>query len=160
MRHNIPFFFKAIQQLQLAHIVKDHYIFFKYKPNFKETKDTVHLHATNIDVHHQIMQKLEAWAGTHFTFKSIDKWANKYLQKSQSVRFLHLKTGCPVILIKYLNAHLVNGLRGNAVSVNMQEETVEVNFLNGRTAQIGKHTFHAYDPQSNSIVASRSQIPL
>ncbi len=42
----------------------------------------------------------------------------------------------------------------------MQQETVEVNFLNGRTAQIGQHTFHAYDPQSNSIVASRSQIPL
>ncbi|KAL3889432.1 hypothetical protein ACJMK2_001794, partial [Sinanodonta woodiana] len=63
-------------------------------------------------------------------------------------KLLHLKIGCPVMLVKNISSALVNGLQGKVVA--MKEDSVTVDFEND-LVQLGRETF---------TVATRHQIPL
>ncbi|KAL3853051.1 hypothetical protein ACJMK2_016634 [Sinanodonta woodiana] len=95
--------------------------------------------------------------GVSKSYQSIDEDVNKLCSKMCVPKLLHLKIGCPVMLVKNISSALVNGLQGKVVA--MKEDSVTVDFEND-LVQLGRETFTVYSSIDEKIVATRHQIPL
>ena len=68
---------------------------------------------------------------------------------------LYLKLNCPVLLLRNLSDHLVNGLKGKA------NEEVSVYFESlSKDIKIKPETFTVYSALKEQVVASRIQFPI
>ncbi|KAL3852158.1 hypothetical protein ACJMK2_015836 [Sinanodonta woodiana] len=101
--------------------------------------------------------KLMEMDGVSKCYQSIDEDVNKLCSKMCVPKLLHLKIGCPVMLVKNISSALVNGLQGKVVA--MKEDSVTVDFEND-LVQLGRETFTVYSSIDKKIVATRHQIPL
>ena len=85
--------------------------------------------------------------------------SSKMRQSVHAPQQLALKVGAPVILIKSLSNHLVNGLTG--VVKDMSSDTVSVYFTdNKETCQLGKERFFQFDRRTDKMVMVTEQFPL
>ena len=66
--------------------------------------------------------------GVSKSYQSIDEDVNKLCSKMCVPKLLHLKIGCPVMLVKNISSALVNGFQGKVVA--MKEDSVTVDFEN------------------------------
>ncbi|CAC5389310.1 PIF1 [Mytilus coruscus] len=100
--------------------------------------------------------------GDYTVYNSIDEGQISKLDKSPVTKQLHLKIGCPVMLLKNLNEKLVNGLRGIVSSLSSKCVTINFTGLNGEilTANLKTETFLVFSCNENRVIASRQQIPI
>ncbi|KAL3881351.1 hypothetical protein ACJMK2_027801 [Sinanodonta woodiana] len=119
--------------------------------------DPIRLCGWNFDCDIYNACKLMEMDGVSKCYQSIDEDVNKLCSKMSVPKLLHLKIGCPVMLVKNISSALVNGLQGKVVA--MKEDSVTVDFEND-LVQLGRETFTVYSSIDKKIVATRHQIPL
>ena len=90
-----------------------------------EEDEAVRLFATNFDVDLHNYFCLDEEDDRLFNYKSEDTGDNKLLHNSPAPRVLTLKVGCPVILIKNISATLVNGIKGEVVTLTREGPVVK-----------------------------------
>ena len=95
--------------------------------------------------------------GEMHTYESFDDGDKKHLSKLPVSQTLHVKLQCPVMLVKNISKHLVNGMQGVVVEINT--DTVIVNF-NGSKVGLKREMFSIYCSINNKVIASRHQIPV
>lgn len=126
--------------------------------------DPIRLCARNFDCFVFNSCKLMDMDGKVHVFKAVDDGDLTKLENIPAPKSLHLKIGCPVMLLKNLSSKLVNGLRGTVSYINNENETVGVNFISlnseNFSAELKKETFTLYSALDNKVVASRRQYPL
>lgn len=61
-----------------------------------------------------------------FVFDAVDEGNNSKLERLPVPKHRHLKLGCPVMLLKKLNANLVNGLRGIVTSISIETLKIQI----------------------------------
>ncbi|XP_063406721.1 uncharacterized protein LOC134690660 [Mytilus trossulus] len=124
--------------------------------------EPIRLCARNFDCYIFNATKLMDLPGDYTVYNSIDEGQISKLEKSPVTKQLHLKIGCPVMLLKNLNKKLVNGLRGSVSSLSDKCVTVNFTGLNGEilTADLKAETFLVFSCNENRVIASRQQIPI
>ncbi len=80
------------------------------------------------------------------------------LRGLQAPPTLHLKEGCPIILVANLSESLVNGAMGKLVRAEQDHVTVLLG--SGNLVRIGRTKFTRFDPSTQHAVASRLQFPI
>ena len=101
--------------------------------------------------------------GDEIIYNSVDEGDVSKLEKLSVPKKLHLKIGCPVMLLKNLSVKLVNGLRGTVIRI--ANNNVTVNFLGGSNSEslitdLRPESFLLYSCSDGKVVASRQQYPL
>ncbi|KAJ8319972.1 hypothetical protein KUTeg_001559 [Tegillarca granosa] len=91
--------------------------------------DPIRLCARNFDCFVFNSCKLMDMDGKVHVFKAVDDGDLTKLENIPAPKSLHLKIGCPVMLLKNLSSKLVNGLRDTVSYINNENETVGVNFI-------------------------------
>lgn len=71
---------------------------------------------------------------------------------------LLLKEKAPVILIKNLHGKLVNGRRG--IVANLEDGCTPIIDFDGTLHELKTEKFEIFDSNSNTVLASRTQLPL
>ena len=95
---------------------------------------------------------------------SFDEGDIRKLERLPVPKHLHLKLGCPVMLLKNLSESLVNGLRGTVIG--FKADAIIVNFTNmsenikTKQIEVKKGMFTVYSSIENKVIASRKQFPL
>ena len=119
------------------------------------------LFAKRCDVYVENSCRLMELDGDIMVYTSVDGpgISNKMRQSVHAPQQLALKVGAPVILIKNLSNHLVNGLTG--VVKDMSNDTVSGYFTDIKeTCQLGKERFFQFDRRTDKMVMVTEQFPL
>lgn len=124
---------------------------------------TIHTHNVDVDdINARELEKVDAPVKEYIASEDGKKGPLALLQKNCLAPFiLQLKPGAQVMLLTNLDtaAGLANGSVGKVVAFHkMMGGTVEVNFANGQTRFIERHTFEI--EENGRSVAQRIQFPL
>ena len=126
--------------------------------------EPIRLCARNFDCYIFNSCKLMEMDGEEHVFKALDDGDIRKLETIPAQKILHLKIGCPVMLLKNLSSKLVNDLRGTVTKVKPESETICVDFtlLNKEifSAEVKKEIFTIYSSRENKVIASRKQYPI
>ena len=149
----------AIHQLATGEITNDTLQFLNrlHRP-LPETAKPLYLHGRKFDTHCENMDRLNAMPGDAKKYTAKYSGASRYFGNFQPPKYLLLKKGCPVMLLKNITEQLVNGSIG--VVEEMADEEVTVNFKLGGQAAITKCQLTQYDSVAKKTVAIQWQIPL
>ncbi|KAL3875767.1 hypothetical protein ACJMK2_033685 [Sinanodonta woodiana] len=151
-------FIKAINDVSKGEIPEDtKNLILRLQRPLPPGDDPIRLCGRNFDCDIFNACKLMEMDGVSKCYQSIDEDVNKLCSKMCVPKLLHLKIGCPVMLVKNISSALVNGLQGKVVA--MKEDSVTVDFEND-LVQLGRETFTVYSSIEKTIVATRHQIPL
>lgn len=111
MRQNQEDFVKAINDNSRGELPEDtHNMIKRLSRKLPPGDDPIRLCARNFDCEMFNSCKLIDMEGGEFVFNAVDEGNNSKLERLPVPKHLHLKLGCPVMLLKNLNANLVNGL--------------------------------------------------
>ena len=121
MRQQQVDFVKAINEISRGELSEDtHNLIKTLGRKLPPWDDPIRLCARNFDCKLFNSCPLIDMDGDEFVFNSVDEGYTSKLER------LHLKLGCPVMLLKNLSEHLVNGLREKVTAIST--DTVTVNF--------------------------------
>ena len=161
VRQTEPELVKAVRETALGSISKetDTYLRSLSRP-LPEDIAPVHLFARNIETSMFNEDRLQEMDGESKVYKATkNKGPKKHLKKILAPNYLHVKIGCPVILLRNLGGKLVNGLSGKIVAT--EEDAITVHFPEiGQTHKITRCLFTVYNPRTKQNVAEREQFPL
>ena len=163
LRQHQPDLIKAINEVSMGELSNDTFdLLTRLKRPLPPGPPPIRLNSRNFDceIHNAMM--LMDMPGEKQVYSSIDEGDVSKLEKIPVSRQLHLKIGCPVMLLKNLSGKLVNGLRGTVTALS--NNCVSVNFIGvnkeNLTANLKPETFLIYSCNEGKVVASRKQIPL
>ena len=120
--------------------------------------NSFNLLARNIETSMFNEDRLQEMDGESKVYKATkDKGLKKHL-KILAPNYLHVKIGCPVILLRNLGGKLANGLSGKIVAT--EEDAITVHFPEiGQTHKITRCLFTVYNPRTKQNVAEGEQFP-
>lgn len=99
-------------------------------------------------------------AGEATVYKSVDNGSVALLDsRTTASQLLHLKIGCPVILIHNISDKLVNGMRGEVIDFGKNGPVVRFGAANITTV-VEPVVFEVYSNTVNKVIGSRRQVPL
>lgn len=100
------------------------------------------------------------FVGDKQVYNSIDEGDISKLEKIPVPKQLHLKIGCPIMLLKNLSEQLVNGLRGTVTALSNKCVSVDFSGVNTEkfTANLKPETFLIYSCNEGKVIASRQQV--
>ena len=159
-----PDFIKAINDVSRGDLPRDtHDLLLRLSRPSPPGPEPVGLSARNFDCFMYNSMKLIDLDGDEIIYNSVDEGDVSNLKSYLYQKKLHLKIGCPVMLLKNLSVKLVNGLRDNVIRI--ANNNVTVNFLGGTNsesliADLRPESFLLYSCSDGKVVASRQQYPL
>ena len=129
---------------------------------YHQVQSLFRLSARNFDCFMYNAMKLIDLDGDEIIYNSVDEGDVSKLEKLSVPKKIHLKIGCPVMLLKNLSVKLVNGLRGTVIRI--ANNNVTVNFLGGSNSEslitdLRPESFLLYSCSDGKVVASRQQYP-
>lgn len=164
LRQHQPDFIKAINDVSRGDLPKEtHDLLHRLSRPLPPGPEPIRLCARNFDCFMYNAMKLIDLEGDEIVYNSVDEGDMSKLEKLSVPKKLHLKIGCPVMLLKNLSVKLVNGLRGTVTGLS--KNNVTVNFSGGPNSEnvitnFKPETFLLYSCTDGKVVASRQQYPL
>ena len=117
----------------------------------------VTLYGSNFEVDWHNALELEKLEGEQDVFHSEDSGNTFQLKRVLAPKVLSLKLNCPVILLKNMSQHLVNGTRGNVTDFHNGSPVVTFPHA---TVTLKKEQFDVFDPLEGTTVAECLQYPI
>ena len=163
MRQNQDDFIQAINDVSRGDIPENTLNLIKrLSCHLPPGEDPIRLCARNFDCFIYNACKLMDMDGEEFDFCALDEGDVSKLERTPVPQHLHIKLGCPVMLLKNLSEHFVNGLRGIVTSASKESITVNFTDINSKISQlqVKRETFTVYSSIDSKVIASRRQFPL
>jgi ATP-dependent exoDNAse (exonuclease V) alpha subunit len=82
----------------------------------------------------------------------------QHLSRVLAPAVLHLKVGCPIMVLRNLGGNVVNGT--TATIHSLEGDKITISLQDGSLHTIERTTFSRYDPGASKDIASRKQFPL
>lgn len=161
IRQREPELIKAVRETALGCISADTDSYLKsFDRPLSIEMQPVHLFSRNIDTvlfNTDCLEQLNSEEKVYQSKKNIGP--NKYLKRILAPNFLHLKAGCPVILLRNLGGKLVNGLSGVVKALDVDSVVIHFQQIQ-ETHTIHRCMFSVYNAVKKCNVAEREQFPL
>lgn len=163
IRQYQPDFIKAINEVSRGELSKETLdLLTRLKRPLPPGPSPIRLSARNFDCCIYNGMMLMDLPDEQQVYNSIDEGDISKLEKRPVPKHLHLKIGCPVMLLKNLGEKLVNGLSGTVTTLSNKCVTVDFVGVNtGKfTASLKLEAFLIYSCNEGKVIASRQQVPL
>lgn len=163
MRQHQPDFIKAINDVARGDMPEDTLnLLTRLKRPLPPGDEPIRLCARNFDCFIYNACRLMDLEDDETVYNAIDEGNVTKLEKNPAPNELHLKVGCPVMLLKNLSEKLVNGLRGTVQTLNKDSVIVQFTSMNSEphTVELKPEPFTVFSSLDNKVIATRRQIPI
>ena len=163
MRQHQPDFIKAINDVARGDMPEDTLnLLTRLKRPLPPGDEPIRLCARNFDCFIYNACRLMDFEDDETVCNAMDEGDVTKLEKNPAPKELHLKVGCPIMLLKNLSEKLVNGIRGTVQTLNKDSVIVQFTSMNSEphTVQLKPEPFTVFSSLDNKVIATRRQIPI
>ena len=161
VRQSEPELMRAVSETARGAVSNETDIFLKkLERDLSDNHNPIHLFPRNFDAQVYNHEKLtELNSEGHIYEAKKNRGSDKHLKRILAPKFLNVKIGCPVILLRNLGGNLMNGLRGVVTAFTDDDITVQFQTIN-ETHTIKRYPFTVFDIATQEVIAEREQFPI